>query len=257
MMRNLFWKEVHPGVFNRLLLLIVFALAVLVIEGCGSGGGSGKNITTQELPTDLTLGLECDEMGVFTETCVLDDRQNPFASINIVEFDVNDPDATNKFELADEIPAGPTGAKARVYFWATALARRTSGENQWYTARAFHELWSAGVDAGFGSPNALQQAKKAYRSVLNNFFGSVTFFECCGEVPFSAQLNQLTGNDLFNRDATASQPFYPDGFHWIFGNEIETLSAISEWGFTYEPPLQPAPGGGKNNLPGLMFINVF
>ena len=256
MMRNLNWKEVQPGSFNRLLMLL-FALAVLGTGGCGSGGGDGIDITTQPLPTGFSLGLECDDVGIFPDPCVLDDRSNPYATINIIEFDVNDEDATNKFELADAIPAGPEGAKARFYFWATALAQRGSGENQWYTARALHELWSAGVDNGFGSPNALAQAEKAYRSVLVNFFGSVTFFECCGEVPFSAQLNQLVGNDLFNRDATASQPFYPDGFHLIFGTEIDTLSAISEWGFTYEPPLQPAPGGGKNNLPGLMFVNVF
>jgi hypothetical protein len=248
-------KEVQPGIFKRLLSLL-FVLAVLGTQGCGSGDGGGKNITTQTLPTDLTLGLECDEVGIYTELCVLEDRRNPFASINIIEFDELDPDSTNKFALADELPAGPAGAKSRFYFWATALARRNSGENQWYTAMALHELWSAGVDDGFGSPNALAQAKKAYRSVLNNFFGSVTFFECCGDVAFSAQLNQLTGNDLFNRDATAS-PEYPGGFHLIFGTEIDTLSAISEWGFTYEPPLQPLPDGGKNNEPGLMFLNIF
>ncbi len=66
MMRNLNWKEVQPGSFNRLLLLL-FALAVLGIEGCGSGDGGGKDITTQTLPTGFSLRLECDDVGVYPE----------------------------------------------------------------------------------------------------------------------------------------------------------------------------------------------
>ena len=243
MMRNLYWKELQPGSFNRLLMLL-FALAVLGTGGCGSGDGGGKDITTQTLPTGFSLRLECDDVGIFTETCVLDDRNNPYATINIIEFDQNDEDATNKFELFQAIPPGPEYALSRFYFWATALARRSSGENQYYTARALYELWSAGVAAdGFGSPNAQAQAIKAYRSVLNNYFGSVTFYTTCDflpcppnpEVVYSVITSDLTGQELYNP---------PPGFSTLYPSNSPVLSsflakeAMSEWGFTYDIDLE-------------------
>ncbi len=109
-----------------------------------------------------------------------------------------------------QIPDGPEYAKARFYFWATALARRGSGENQY-----LHRTWpcmSYGAQAsmnGFGSPNAQEQAIKAYRSVLDNYFGSVTFFTTCDFLPcppnpetfYSIIVSDLTGQELFNPPA--------------------------------------------------------
>ena len=233
MMRNLNWKEVQSGSFNRLLMLL-FALAVLGTGGCGSDGGGGIDITTQPLPTGFSLNLECDNVGIFTDPCVLDDRNNPYATINIIEFDQNDEDATNKFELFEAIPPGPEYAISRFYFWATALARRSSGENQYYTARALYELWSEGVANGFGSPNAQAQAIKAYRSVLNNYFGSVTFFSACDFLPcpppevfYSVITSDLTGQELYDP---------PPGFSTLYPSNSAVLSsflakeAMSEWG---------------------------
>ena len=142
-----------------------------------SGPGDGEIINAIILPTDTLVNLACEDVGIFTEQCVLEDPENPFVTVPIIEFDVNDPDATNKFELFNSIPKGRTGAKARYYFWATALARRASGENQFYTALALHELWNYN-----GDPIIQAQALKAYRSVLDNFFGSVTVFTCCEDV---------------------------------------------------------------------------
>ena len=147
------------------------------------------------MPTDTLLNLRCAEVGINDETCVLIDAENPFRYVAIAEFDVNLdmqglPQPPNfKFNLNNDIPAGPTGAKARFYLWATALAKAPySGENQWYTARALHEVFTANAD-----PLIQAQAIKAYRSVLDNFFGTVTFFGTT-----SAQLNLLVGNDLYN-----------------------------------------------------------
>jgi hypothetical protein len=211
-------------------------LSALLLAGCSPGSG-GEDITSIELPTDTLLNLSCAEVGVFTETCVLSDSENPFRTTTIREFNVNDPDAETKFDLADDIPAGETGAKARFYLWATALARFPSGENQWYTARALHELWDAA-----GDPIVQEQALKAYRSVLDNFFGSVTFFECCvgsdpnnpdDPVAFPVPLNELTADNLYRSDSTGWARLVP-------GDPLVTLALLGEWGYAYQPATPPS-----------------
>jgi len=251
MMRNLNWKEAQPGSFNRLLLLL-FVLAVLGAGGCGSGDGGGKDITTQTLPTGFSLGLECDDVGVYPEDCVLDDRNNPYATVNIIEFDPENEDADNKFDLFEAIPDGPEYAKARFYFWATALARRGSGENQFYTAVALHELWSAGVDRGFGSPNAQEQAKKAYRACLDYFFDDFTFI---GPFPPDSDnfvplvIRSLVGTQLvpspdLNSLFPSNDPLEP--------SELLARVELGDWGYFYVPAGAGVP---PNNIPADIIRN--
>jgi len=229
----------------------VFAAALLCalgapMAGCdGSPGPSdGEVINAIVLPTDTLLNLACAEVGIFTERCVLEDPENPFATTPIIEYDVNNPSATNKFDLFNSIPAGRIGAKARFYFWATALARRASGENQFYTAVALHELWNYNSD-----PIVQEQALKAYRSVLQNFFGSVTVFTCCPAlsptgtpVPFPVGLNELTADNIYRTDATGYRRLVP-------GDPILVLSLFLDWGFTYRPANPP------DYTDGLVFVN--
>jgi hypothetical protein len=217
---------------------VLLGLIVLAASGCdGRSNNDGVVINQIVLPTDTLLNLGCAEVGINAETCVLDDPENPFAFTATPEFDVNNPNAETKFDLAARIPAGPTGAKARFYLWATALARRPSGENQWLTARALHELFDANRD-----PLIQAQALKAYRSVLDNFFGSVTFFECCGGVAFPATLNERVADDLYRTQATGFRRLVP-------GEPINVLSLFGEWGYTYQPATPP----DFNN--GLVFVN--
>jgi len=229
----------------------VFAAALLCALGApmaGCDGSPGPNdgevINAIVLPTDTLLNLACAEVGIFTERCVLEDPENPFATTPIIEYDVNNPSATNKFDLFNSIPAGRIGAKARFYFWATALARRASGENQFYTAVALHELWNYNSD-----PIVQEQALKAYRSVLQNFFGSVTVFTCCPAlsptgtpVPFPVGLNELTADNLYRTDATGYRRLVP-------GDPILVLSLFLDWGFTYRPANPP------DYTDGLVFVN--
>ena len=157
-------------------------LVILLTAGCGSDGGTGAVVTIDPaiLVSDLRLNLRCEDVGIYLETCILEDNNNPYRNVETGEFDVNNPDEpVGKLELLEAIPAGPTGAKARFYLWATALARRASGENQYFTALALHELWTWQVEDGFGDPLIQQQALKAYRSLLDNFFGSATFLSTC------------------------------------------------------------------------------
>ena len=237
-MRNQF-SEAARRATSKALNICLIGLVVAFMTGCGGApsGTDGTRINAIVLPTDTVLNLACENVGINSELCVLDDPDNPFLSVAIREFDANDPNADNKFDLANAIPVGPTGAKARFYLWATALARRQSGENQWYTARALHELFDANED-----PLLQAQALKAYRSVLDNFFGSVTFFECCGGIAFPATLNEQVADNLYRADSTGFAPLIP-------GLPLDVLSLIGKWGYTYRPATAPA------FADGLVFLN--
>lgn len=238
-MKDLTRSTGQPAAARRVMLTL--ACVALGIGACSGerDDSDGKLINAILLPTDVVLGLYCEDVGIHPETCVLDDPANPFATTTILEFDVNNPDATNKFDLFNSIPAGPSGAKARFYFWATALARRPSGENQFYTALALHELFDANSNVLSTDELIREQALKAYRSVLDNFFGSVTVFTCCpassptGEpVPFSIPLNELTADNLYRTDATGLMRLVP-------GDPILVLELLLDWGYSYQPASPP------------------
>lgn len=235
-MKNLIRQDNRTVV--KKFAVLALALGAFAISGCESpGDGDGTVINELLLPTDTLLNLACADAGVGFERCVLEDPENPFAVVATPEFNVNNPNARTKFELANNIPAGPTGAKARFYLWATALARFPSGENQWYTARALHELFDANSD-----PLIQEQALRAYRSMLDNFWGSVTFFECCGGVSFSVNLNEQTADDLYRTDSTGFVRLIP-------GDPLNAQSLLAEWGYTYRPATPP------NFNDGLVTIN--
>ena len=233
-------QKAQPAVIRNLLIVMLGSVSLLA-AGCDSERDEkdGELINAIVLPTDVVLNLACEDVGIHPETCVLDDPENPFVTTSIIEFDVNDPDADNKFDLFNSIPPGPTGAKARFYFWATALARRPSGENQFYTALALHELFDANSNVLSADELARAQALKAYQSMLDNFFGTVTVFTCCpgaspvGEpVPFSIPLNELTADNLFRTDAT--------GFRRLVdGDPILVLALLLDWGYSYQPATPP------------------
>lgn len=227
-------KRTQPAV------ILLLGLGILLSGGCESPSKSdGTVVNAIVLPTDVVLNLACDNVGIHPETCVLEDPENPFVTTPIIEFDQNNPGADNKFDLFNSIPAGPGGAKARFYFWATALARRPSGENQFYTALALHELFDANSNVLSEDEIARAQALKAYRSLLDNFFGSVTVFQCCpgsspdGEpVGFAVPLNELGVDALFRTDRTGFRRLVP-------GDPILVLELLLEWGYAYQPATPP------------------
>ena len=223
----------RPAVVRKLALLLV-SLGALAVSGCESPDASdGVRYDAIVLPTDTLLNLACADVGIFDNTCVLEDPENPFATVAIIEFDENNPDDFNKLELASQIPPGPDGAKARFYFWATALARRGSGENQFFTALALHELWSLNSD-----PIVEEQALRAYRSVLDYFYGSVFFFSCCEAVSndglpliLPSTLNEATADILYRN---------PTGFRRLVeGDPLNVIELLGQWGYTYQPATPP------------------
>jgi len=239
-MNNQNRMQAKPAVFKS-AVMVLLGLVVLATSGCEERGApDGTAINALILPTDFVLNLACEDVGIYRETCVLDDPENPFATAATLEFDVNNPGGPTKFDLADQIPAGPTGAKARFYLFATALARRQSGENQWLTARALHEVYDANSTSQFSDELIREQALKAYRSVLDNFFGSAIFFECCANVSvsgsdpvsFSIPLNELTADDIYRTAATGFRRVVP-------GDPLLAISLLSEWGYSYTPATAP------------------
>jgi hypothetical protein len=252
------------------LLTALLIAALLTLAACGSPSGGevigsvedlpantnpdgtvDEDIVTDGkivLPTDTLLNLYCVDVGIAAEPCILEDPENPYRQTATPEFDVNNPDAETKFDLANQIPAGPTGAKARFYLWATAQARFPRGENQYYTALALHELYTAARD-----PIVRDQALTAYRSTWDNYFGSVTVFECCGEffpdpdrgdTAFSFPLNELVLEQLVRAQETPDAA-YPGGYYPLIPDdpsdiindagllELETAEVILDWGYVY------------------------
>lgn len=250
-MRELNRQHARPACGKHLLIALLGS-AALASAGCSGerDESDGELINSIVLPTDVVLDLYCEDIGVHPETCVLEDPENPFATTTIIEFDINNPEADNKFDLFNSLPPGPSGAKARFYFWATALAQRPSGENQYYTALALHELYDANSNAISTDELVREQALKAYRSVLDNFFSSVTVFTCCpaaspdGEpVPFSIPLNELTADALYRTEATGFRRLVP-------GAPILVLEVLLDWGYSYQPATPPLFNDGVVSVNG-------
>ena len=246
-MRNHNRREAQPALFRAAAILLT-GLAVMITGGCSSerDADDGELTNFIKLPTDVVLNLYCENVGIADETCVLDDPENPYATVTIIEPSATDPG--NKFDLFNAIPVGPSGAKAAFYLWATALAYRQSGENQYYTALALHELFDANSNEESKDELIREQAKKAYRSVLDNFFGSVTIFDCqsCGRISnindggfplYAVPLNERVADHLYRTESTNFvSPAAPNGLRRLVpGSPILARELLLEWGYFYKP----------------------
>jgi hypothetical protein len=185
---------------------------ILLTTGCGEiDGGTVQN--SVELPIDSTLNFYCADEGIYLEKCVLDNPENPYAKVAVTE--------DNKFDLNDEAPS----AKSRYYLWATALAKGAGipGENQYYTALSLHEVYAESA-----SPTTRDQAKKAYRSVLDNYFLAPTFYGpfTVDQIYFAVAVKDLVGQNLYDPTAAKLVSFYTD--------PANALAELSDWGYIYD-----------------------
>lgn len=237
-MMKLFRKNAQAPATRIGRLTIVCAL-FFIIAGCGKDSDDGDVVNTIDLPVDNVLNLYCADIGINNETCVLDDPNNPYANTPFTTMDPTDEDAFNtaKFDLANAAPS----PKARFYVFATALARAPTGENQWYTARALHELFTAS-----GSDLIRNQAIRAYRSNLDNFFDSATFFLAGflpapppGGIAFPNKIRELTAMDLALTPVGFTPLFFPAD---AGNNEFFARETMGGWGYTWVGMLD-GPGG--------------
>ena len=165
------------------------------------------------LPTDSILNFACEDEGIFPDECVLENTENPYRTANVTD--------DTKFGLSDAAPS----AKSRYYVWATALARQPTGENQYFTALSLHQVFGES-----GSPTTRDQAIKAYRSVLDSFFFSATFFVVpfsSGEAAVAIAIKDEVGKNLVEPTDSSLVPLY--------SNPLFARDAISEWGYIYDP----------------------
>jgi hypothetical protein len=192
-----------------LRIIAAVGLAGLLAACGGKDSDDGEFLGSVPLPTDSALKLYCPDAGIADEPCILDDPDNPYA-LTMVNND-------NKFDLFNLTPS----AKAGFYLWATAQAMGPSGENQFYTAAALKAMWEES-----DSELARDQALRAYRSVLDNYYDSLTFLECAGDsCPIAGTYAQPLRSYIWN----SLQSF--------FDNDAETIREYiwEEWGYLYEP----------------------
>lgn len=189
---------------------IIIALLVLAVLGCDVK--NGDKVSGLDLPTDYELNLFGENEGLYPDTNVLDNPQNPYRQVSIT--------MDNFWNLYDESPS----AKARFYLCATMLARIPTGEYQYFTAVSLHELYTEG-----GSLNAREQAKKAYRSVLDHFYGSVTWWKAdwlSEETYYAQPLKDMAGANLYDPSTLGLMSLYND--------PVQALADLSEWGYIYD-----------------------
>lgn len=192
------------------ILIIVLALMLLLLAGCDRK--TGDLVTTVDLPTDYLLNLYSAEEGIYPDTSVLRDPANPYADASI--------SMENVWDLNDSSPS----AKAKFYLWASALTSYPMGEYQFFTAKALHELYTAG-----GSINAREQAKKAYRATLDHFFDDVTWWKADwiqDETYYAVLLRNLVGESMYDPSEMNMLPLYSD--------PVLALADLSEWGYVYD-----------------------
>ena len=218
---------------NIVIATLIAGSAILLTSGCSEvDGGSVQN--TVELPIDSTLNFYCENEGVYPDPCVLDNPENPYANVPITEpsDEVPEPctelyDPTSKFTLSDDAPSN----KAKYYLWATALARGVGlqGENQYFTAFYLHALYAVS-----GCPTTREQALKAYRSLLDNYFLGVTFdkYEVvpepeCIEVKVAAALKDRVGENMYAPTDPALISLYTI--------QDFALQDLGDWGYVYDP----------------------
>ena len=213
-----------PG--SKSIWPMLLSVLIVLVTACGEVEvGDGTVANTIPLPTDSDLSLFCENVGIGTDKCVLDDPANPYARIGVnAEYDDdNDETTTNKiikFSLTEDAPS----AKARFYLWATAQAQSARGENQYYTALSLHEIFTES-----GSLLIKEQAKKAYRAALDNHFNEVTFFLIElpeGDVFFPESVKKLVGQNMYDPSILGLAP--------LFDSDLRTLEAFGEWGYYYD-----------------------
>ena len=131
----------------------------LALSGCEAKQGEWR---LGEKLTDLRFSPYTENVGVYPDTSILDDPDNPFVG-------VIDPNSDLKWQLHD------SGCDRAVYSWATALAIQPTGEHQFYTASCMQQLYEGGRVDDEDLYLVWTLAVRGYEEVLLSFPDSVTY----------------------------------------------------------------------------------
>jgi len=195
------------------ITILLSIILLVAISGCDPKDGT--ILTEIEIPLGNELNLFSANEGIYPDTSVLDDPENPYADASLNEVNVWDFDAS--------CPS----PKAKFYLWATMLAKMPQGQYQFKTAEALHKLYTAG-----SSLNAKEQAKKAYRATLDHFFNSAIFYEAWWlpeEQYYGVLIRDIVGKSLY--DPTAWNINLLDLYDAPGYARVE----MTEWGYIYDP----------------------
>jgi hypothetical protein len=134
--------------------------------------------------TKLEYAFVSVHEGVYPDTSILDDDNNPFKLTP----------ATHAGKPEDEIwviqsMAGPVAA---YYAWATDLAHNPAGEPQYWVGFDLQQIHSTGQAAKGDLPNVATQAVNAYQSMLDNYPMAVTY-DSNGKNPSELATRALRG----------------------------------------------------------------
>jgi hypothetical protein len=162
----------------RTTLLIV--AAALALGGCTKQPAYlyGRDFTKLEYvyvtPTE----------GVYPDTTILDDPNNPFRT---------DP-ATHAGLPDDElwVVQGSAGPIAAYYAWATDIAHNPYGEGQFYVAKNLEQIFRTGQAAKGDLPYVAGQAANAYQAMLDYYPTAVTY-DSTGKIAFPLATPALQG----------------------------------------------------------------
>jgi hypothetical protein len=128
----------------------------------------GEPIAPIELAT-IQFHICGPDMGVHPDDCVLEDPENPFATVALSD--------ASKWQIQTR------GAGIAAFFaWATLNARTPAGEAQFYAAQNLALARGTGLSAEEDSLT-LALSLRSYRAVLDHFPGSVTW-DASGTTPY-------------------------------------------------------------------------
>jgi hypothetical protein len=202
--------------------LLILSLSLVAGVGCSrSSGGTDK--TKTRLDTSTRIGsLRCENEGLFGDTCVLDNPNNPFADSYFKNLEAY-------FKVAEDLPS----ALSAYYLWATALANEGAPELQFLVAQSLHALYTEG-----GDPLVREQAIKAYRSALDNFFDATFFFTAdylTGEPLVGIAIKNLIAENLANSFERGFTPLV-EPFEENLG---QAQALVGLWGYSIRLVVAP------------------
>lgn len=153
----------------------VIALLAALSASCAEGG----EFLYGESVADLELRLHSPDVGVYPDTSVLDDENNPFAAVLVGD--------DTRWQI--ETQAGHVVA---FYSWATLSARRPSGETQFYTAKNLAGVYKTGAAAQGDLPTVRLLAIRGFQALLDYFPDSVTY-DATGTITYDLATPALEG----------------------------------------------------------------